>query len=396
MSAPYTAIGSLLHRWKPLRALMHAPDDLLGNAAKHLWLQLYTIPEAKSGLPGLLAVSINGIAEATGNAPELVRSLLDRLIEHELIEYDIAESVLRFTQLPDTLEYPHNANVIKGWWRRYRNIPNCPIKAAHVVTLRWLLDERTRETGKAPPEWLVSSWADTFGTISVPAPRRRGVRRLQMNLFPESSDSGPEPSGNGSAVMDEGRSVTKIASDPKPKEIKVRETVSEPFPNGPEQDRDQVSVSSSGSGGGSGEGHDTGNASSSRPHLALVPESTPYGPEALLRTLERDSHGNFVGHHTDALLPALRDVVAQLCAHGVTLADLALLSSWLGRGLEVAGRDGQRYLGAWWAAKPNCVLYAVQRARIAQQDADAEAAEAKRRSDELRKTLSEGPYNLHL
>jgi len=301
---------------------------------------------------------------------------------------------VRFTQLPDALEYPPNPNVLRGWWRKFQVIPDCPIKNAHVTVLRWLLDERVRNTGKGLPEKMVDVWDQTFGTIAVPAPRRRGVRRLQMNLFPEASDPEVDRLGNGSPSVDEPRFVSSAAFDPKPKEIKSPETVPEPFRNGRVQDQDQVSVSSL-SGGGSGEGHDTGTSSSSRPHLAIVPESTPYTAEQMLKTLERDAKMRFVvGYEDPTLWPALRDVVTQLCERGIGLADLALLSSWMGRGLAVEGTEGRPYLGPWWAARPNHVLFAVQRARIAQQAEDRKAAEGDRRAAELRALLSEGPYTL--
>lgn len=386
----FTAIGSQIWQWEPLRSVVHAHDDLTGFLAQSLWLQLYTMPEAKNGVPGLMIASVNTIAEATGKAADLVRSLLDRLIEHDLVEFDVARRVLRLTQLPDTLEHPPNPNVLRGWWRRFQNIPDCPLKAAHVAVIRWLLEERVRETGKGTNVKIAAVWDETFGTVSIPAPRRRGARRLQMNLFPEASDEQRNGSGNGSHAVDEVRSEGSSLQNPKPKEIRDSETVPEPFRNGRVPDQDLVSGSLS-SGGGSGEGHDTGTASSSKPHLELVRETTPYGPQELLAFLAKEGGGRVTARmYDESLWPALRRTVAQLCEHGISLADLAVLARWLGRGMRVAG-DGQRILGPDWVARPNAVLEAFH-------EAEASECDYLRKQRELSEVLSMShtPANLRL
>lgn len=167
----FTSFGAKIWNWRRWRNL----DD----STRLLWIGLYTTAQAKHAVPGLWKGSIAIISEETGMTPERVIRGLDRLLAVDLIEYDRDFDVLRMTELPDTGEWPSNENWLKGWWNRFVLIPECPIRNAHVATLRWILEQGARDRGKVIPKSVEQTWLDTFGRIDVPAQRRRGVARLE-------------------------------------------------------------------------------------------------------------------------------------------------------------------------------------------------------------------------
>ena len=107
-----------------------------------------------------------------------VHQALDRLLEHELVEYDARHRVLRLTELPDAGEYPDNGNILKGWWSRFRTVPACTIRDAHIRTIRWIMEQGALDKGKTLSPHHHEAWGCTFGTIAIPHPRRRGVKRV--------------------------------------------------------------------------------------------------------------------------------------------------------------------------------------------------------------------------
>ena len=384
----FTSISSRLWLWEPFRRLPRSHDDEIGRHAQLFWLALYTMPEAKLHVPGMIMGSVTALAEGCGFQPDLARSCLDRLIEAELVEYDVERRLLRMTQLPDAGEYPRNDKVILSWWRRFQAVPPCPLRDAHVATLKWLLEEHIRETGKAPTDKVRDAWAQTFGTISMPATRRRGVRRMQQSLPFLDAPIDPE-TGSVGLVVEQPLPVPAVDNSAET-EIK-NQVVSSTRVEQEIGTGTGTGISGSGSGGGSGEGHDPGNASSSRPHLALVPAPStgPYTAAELLQHLATRAAGRVTARmHDESLWPALERTAAQLHEHRVSLDDLALLARWLSRGMAVDG-DGKRILGPPWVARPNAVLNALRAAQ-------AEESELLRKQRELAEVLSLAPANLHL
>ncbi len=232
MSA-FTRLGSALWDWEPWTN--RTPSTRL------LWLALYTSGEAKRHVPGLWQGGLPSMADAARMTPDGVINSLDELLEHELVEYDPKTRVLRLCELPDPGEYPSNGKVIRGWWTKFQTVPDCAVRDAHVRTLQWILHEGAKRSGKKVTPDHMEAWGATFSMITVPAPRRRGVRRLadsdtsnavQPSLFP--SQASPLLLGNGieatlarSYPQDVAQAVDNSASLRQTNKISGPETVSD-------------------------------------------------------------------------------------------------------------------------------------------------------------------------
>lgn len=243
MSA-FTRLGSSLWEWEPFTQLEAGPQIL--------WMGLYTTAEAKRVMPGLWHGSITTMADACRKPVDETRIYLDALLDAELVEFDIKLRVLRMTQLPDAGESPPNGNVLRSWWRRFTTVPACAVRDAHVPLVRWMMDTWSRENGKPISHGHEEAWKETFGRVVVPAPRKRGIRRLaesdtstplQPSLFSRPETVHQVPAREVHALP-EGRSVDNSDSLHQLNEINSPETVTDTVPE----------RSGSGSGLGSGSG----------------------------------------------------------------------------------------------------------------------------------------------
>jgi len=328
----FTRLGSSLWDWEPWTDLAPLP--------RILWLALYTSAEAKRHVPGLWHGGIPSMADAARLPPDDVIDALDKLLARDLVEYDAKLRVLRLCELPDAGEYPSNGKVILGWWTKFKTVPASPVRDSHVRLLAWICDEGARASGKPMSPHHQSAWQETFATIVVPQPRRRGVRRLadsdtgtsvQPSLFPVASGS-----GNGIAPLRDAGSpqtpqaaVDNSAALHQPKEIRGPETVSDtvsdtnriPDP-GSRIPEDPIF---------SGEGE---RGRGARPVLALVP---PFSAAEVIRELSQGRWDTaFDRTHQDALSAMILVWVADR----VTLADFALLR-------EYSAISGQRMSARW-------------------------------------------------
>lgn len=360
----FTRLGSDIWRWPQWIAL--------DASARVVWLGLYTSPEARRFPPGLFEGSLVQIAEACRVPHPDTVSALDLIIERELAEYDRKTRVLRLTELPDAGEWPTNGNVVRGWWTKFRGLPECPVRDAHVPTLRWLMDEGSRAAGKLLTPHHHTAWAETFGSVVVPAPRRRGVRRLiedtgsdvQPSLFdaPKGSLPGSDPSAEGSArpISSENNfSSLETLSRPSRKDQDPGSRIQdlspsvfpEPIPN--DDSRDQVLR---------------------RPVLTLVP---PFTPEEMLLGIARGAADPLKPEVPPALRAALCALIAQLAAAGVGVDDVALAGKWLrrrggGRPTYPAHHMPPPERLAAWCLTPGIVLQAVAEQRAQDQRDDAQ------------------------
>lgn len=279
----FTKLSSQLWSWEPFRRLERYPGDQVGRGTKLFWLALYSVPEAKDSVPGLIKGSITTLAEACFIQPDDARLYLDRLLEDDLVEYDVERRVLRFTELPDCGESPPNGNTIRSWWRKFQNVPACPVRDAHVGLLWWLMQEWSRANGKPISANHMDAWKETFGRMDFQLQRPRHRKHVQTSLFesgnrsqlstaplalPPGSVSASEPpinnlnrSGNGS-LNGSGNRRDHDRWD---------------------QDQDQDLGSPDPEGGGAGEG---------RPRLALVP-LVPVDADDLAETLAEATGGKF-------------------------------------------------------------------------------------------------------
>lgn len=331
------------------------------------WIALYTTPEAKRICPGLWHGSIQSVAEAAHMSADLVVNALDVLLEREMVELDRENRVLRLTMLPDAGEGPANGNVIRGWWNRYRTVPQCAIRDAHVPLLRWIVDESGKETKKGKPSLdHEEAWSETFVRIPQLPNRRRGVRRLADNhtgtaVQPGLFDARSRASLNGGETVPEhgvepflDASESASGSGVPDQENQVSETVSKPFRSGSGSGSLISSSGEGGSGGGSGTGMP--------PRLALVPA---FSPEQLLAELAKG-----IGPSIVTARPIVRETLrASICAtirdlddQGITLVEVAAA------GRYVADLARERPWRRW----PNCNvdellgLWAAQPGEIAQ------------------------------
>lgn len=389
----FTRIGAPLWNWEPFTRLDDGP--------RNLWLALYTTAEAKRIIPGLWHGSIHLMAEASHRTFEGTVKNLDALLDAEgsfgqpMVEYDDKHRVLRMTELPDAGEYPDSPTILKSWWSRFLLVPACQIRDAHVTQIRWILEQgaklvKKNRTGRPTPAHE-EEWAQTFGTIPVPAPRRRGVRRVldadtgndvQPSLFGTRSLPSPTPSEASSAISP----TTK----PDLNDLTVPDTVSRRYGEG---EGVGVGVFRSGEGdprSGSGvhasthRGSDPGPAAIEnahrRPALALVPAFTA---EQLVAGIVSGMGNGFLRVAQtvrQALGDALRVTIRCLDDRGWGGDEVALAGKWLA---SSHGRHQLRQISTGcppdeivcvWAASPPDVIAAIT--SMAQQEREGQERSA--------------------
>lgn len=272
----YTKVGVKLHEWSEFTALPVGP--------RCLWMGLYTSGAGRQSVPGLFYGSITAMADAVHLPVDEVLGYLDKLLEHDLVEYDRERRVLRFTKLPDAGEAPTNGNTIRGWWRKFQIVPQCQVRDAHIATLRWLMQEWSRENGKPISNDHEKAWSETFGcgAVAIPPPRKRGVRRLLDN------DTGTttQPSLFGNPFLAQGtlpgtpaepETYPSLPASGSLNDLAPPETLSKGFRKERDQDQDRVKDPDSGSASGSAPDPETTQRAracgtvSSPPALRLVP-----------------------------------------------------------------------------------------------------------------------------
>lgn len=311
----FTRLGAGLWTWDPWVTLRNADAQLL-------WLALYTTAEARRHAPGLWQGGVAAMAEASNLMPDAVVSGLERLIAAELVEYDAKLRVLRLSALPDAGEYPDNGKVILSWWTRFKSVPECGIRDAHVATLRWILDEGARRAGKAVTDHHEQAWRDTFGSIRIPVPRKRGARTLlnsDTSTHVQPSLFGVQPSGNGSAEagyshgpqgdVDISDAVHQPNKNKTPETVTDTVSVTDRIPDPGSRISDLSGEGERGRGGG-------------RPPLALVPPFT--AAEVLAELAKGLWDPAFDRTRQDALSATIPAWVAER----VTLADFAFLAEY--------------------------------------------------------------------
>lgn len=378
----YTKIGTGIWYWEPFAQLT--------EGAKLLWLVLFTSPESKRSVPGLWHGGIATMADAARMSSDDVLRHLDKLIEHELVEYDQRMRMLRFCMLPDAGESPTNGNTIRGWWRKFQSMPDCAVRNAHVPTLRWLMDQWAKENGKPCSSNHEDAWAETFGNaalVQVPPPTKRRGQRLadhdtstavQPSLF-----SNPEPSSASSerfASENERDSVDNSDSVHQSNNSAYSETLRGRVPSGVGSGSGKGSGSgffSSPEEGGSGGGGDAGG----KPRLVLVP--MPAEPpttavrelrEKLVACLRRGLSMPRAFECTPGDERALDALLVRLASDGIGDGDLPVFEQWLAcGGMRLTRQSAHEWTQiAWWVADMN-----LKRSILTARDwkADAERAQ---------------------
>lgn len=331
----FTKLGVGLWAWEPFKRLERGHEDIVGRCSKLFWIALYTAPEAKLVVPGMFLGSVTTMAESASIPVDDARTYLDRLRDEDLVDYDVKNRVLRLTELPDGFESPSNGNTIRGWWRKFKTVPTCAVRDAHVSVLRWIMEEWSRSSGKPISLDHTAAWSETFGRMSVPVrPRKR--RHVQTSLFEASSkpliDTVVGSKTNDRAIS-EAHTVDNSDSLHQMKENNNSETNAEPFAVGSgtngirikDQDQDQDLRSEGGSGGG-------------QQFVPFVPftviNGTGFDVQDLVNALAEASSGKFPRALTPETWNALSRAIDAAAMLTRTPGALACLREFVARGME--------------------------------------------------------------
>lgn len=176
-------------------------------------------------VPGLLRGAVDSFASALRYTHEEMMIALRELIDRGRVEVDDPHRLLRLVDVP---RRPGNPNVLLGWFRRWRALPECDLKYAHIDSLRQSLD------GKWGDRWM-----STFGSVEIPVIQTTN----QASLFgQESLSKGFQgiicPKDNHHHQLDEFRKALGSLSkgpdedpDPDPYPEQKTPTLSEAFPD---------------------------------------------------------------------------------------------------------------------------------------------------------------------
>jgi hypothetical protein len=334
VNAAHIRIGGEVANWPPLRAA--------GLPARWLWISLY-ISQRRS-LPGLFVAGLPAIADVAKMTPDDCLLALDELIaDRDLVEYDREREVLRMTEFPDRFERPANGRHIRSWWTRFRAVPDCAIRNAHIRTLEWLLDDPTHP----PTQDHAKAWSETFGTVQQPVHRHRGVRRLLDNDTSTKVQPG---------LFQKPEELSSTPPNSIPYAIRYtdthRSTIYDP----------RSDLSSSGESNGRAESLQQEQISAQRPQLGLVPlpDDLPFSISDALACIASGSDGRFAaGPIDDRLVAGLSATLIACGKASVNQDDLRLVGRWLAAG----GLAYRSDLGPLWIAKPGALLEAVGQAR---------------------------------
>jgi hypothetical protein len=346
--AEFTSLGCGIWGWDRFVALSYA--------SRNLYLALYTCPNVKRTVPGLYHGGIASLAESARMPPDDLLASLNDLIDRGLAEWDRQHHVIRLTELPDGGERPSNGRHLRGLWNRFRTIPACGVRDAHVATLKVLL-----ESGNVTEDHA-RAWEETFGTVVIPARRRRGAR----SALPE----GAEQTGQGVLF----RSADLGYPMPYP--------MAYPQDQDPEQDQDLDRVSdlvvTVPAPPPAAEQATTTPAPAPAPapeHEVLAPvialpvarprvvakPPLPFTIAELLDTLEEHSAGRFkTGVFDQRLAKPITDLIRQCDDQGVDLAGVAEVARWLASG---ALDWRKQVFGPSWVAASGKFFDALNQAR---------------------------------
>lgn len=196
----------------------------LDDFDRTVWFAILTGPQVRN-IPGLMIATAATLADFMRRPVDAVAAALSRFALDGKIEQDERARVLRVIKAPRwAAEHgePENQNVIKGWWRAWKELPESPVKRRHLSGLldafsmakaravdapisKQALESNTPENVRAQraASWD-AAWDATFGTVpppnDAPPPPTKPSGNGSSGLGPDSnngSETVPEPSGNG-------------------------------------------------------------------------------------------------------------------------------------------------------------------------------------------------------
>lgn len=142
------------------------------DQAKLLWCYLLT--GNNDGVPGLLKGGAGAYSDAMRWSRDKAAAALDELVKSQFIEFDPAAQLLRVPNLP-SYRPCSNANVLKGWYRRWKDVVESPLKYSHIESIRSAIADK---------KWFTDGWSETFGQIRIQEHTR------QVPLFGENPENG--------------------------------------------------------------------------------------------------------------------------------------------------------------------------------------------------------------
>ena len=390
----FTRVGTTLWEWEPFITL-EDPN------AKILWLALYTSNAAKRWCPGLWHGPVSLMADAAKLGAVDTQNALGELIRKKLVEFDSKNRVLRFTELPDHGDWPSTPSIMFAWWKRFNDMPACDVRDAWVPMLRWMIERGARDAeknkwkGKPSPKHE-EAWAETFGTIVVPLPRRRGMRASASN-DPQISLFGPSGSLSDSddPVDNDEDQESPSASANQSKGL-IRESLPRGSVEGEEDGEGAVDFSSLGAEADQarGPGVDLDPAVTSlpgerdleapvlprtptRPKLALVPPPPDLSAvQNFLDALAREAGGTFKSRVREGTQDALCRALDSIAAHDRGPVELAMVGQQLARAPTLVHSelgDPTSKLCAWLVT-PGAYQRALEAARTHEQKASDRSA----------------------
>ena len=168
----------------------------MSDQAKLLWCYLLT--GNNDGVPGLLRGGPGTYSDAMRWPQDVTSGALDELLRAVFVEYDLEALLLRIPGRPSHVPCT-NANVLKAWFRRWKDVPESPLKYQHIGSIREAVEDR---------KWFEDAWDETFGTIKIPEPSKqvplfllaapRGSTLSENDTLNPSGNPLVNPSGNDS------------------------------------------------------------------------------------------------------------------------------------------------------------------------------------------------------
>lgn len=187
--------------YRKINPLLWDDDWFIGLDDFHrlVWQAILTGPQVRN-IPGLMVASAVTLADFMRRSPEAVAGALAKFTADGKVELDERARMLRVVNAPKwAAEHgePENPNVVKGWWRAWKELPDCDVKRRHLAGLRdafvvardrSVAGERDAEKARTRTALWDSTWTTTFGT--APRPRDTGSGTVSRTM-PEPFQNGP-------------------------------------------------------------------------------------------------------------------------------------------------------------------------------------------------------------
>lgn len=146
----------------------------LSDLEQNLWTFLLAGPLTVGGVPGLIVGGPASFAEGMRRDAGKVRAALAKLVAVGLVEHDEERRLVRIGNAPK-YKPPGNANVVRGWFRRWRLLPESPLKYQHVEALEKVCAK------------YQDAWADSFGSVDLGKVFRKPFERSSESHGPSLS-----------------------------------------------------------------------------------------------------------------------------------------------------------------------------------------------------------------